>query len=105
MIDQTVYRDPLLQGLVPSRDIRGQGRKLLLRRRQALPAGDGLGGQLLAPLAPRRFSVSGNNVEFSVKADEARVLALVAELAKRERVLRVEVSGASLEDIFVELMK
>jgi ABC-2 type transport system ATP-binding protein len=61
--------------------------------------------QHLAPLAPRRMSVTGNSVEFSVKADEARVLALVAELAKRERVLRVEVSGASLEDIFVELMK
>jgi hypothetical protein len=51
------------------------------------------------------MQLSGNSVEFSVKADEARVLALVAELAKRERVLRVEVSGASLEDIFVELMK
>jgi ABC-2 type transport system ATP-binding protein len=61
--------------------------------------------QQLAPLAPRRMQISGNSLEFSVKADEARVLALVAELAKRERVLRVEVSGASLEDIFVELMK
>jgi ABC-type multidrug transport system ATPase subunit len=61
--------------------------------------------QHLAPLAPRRMSVTGNTVEFSVKADEARMLALVAELAKKERVLRVEVSGANLEDIFVELMK
>jgi hypothetical protein len=61
--------------------------------------------QHLAPLAPRRMLINGNNVEFSVKADEARVLALIAELAKQERVLRVEVSGASLEDIFVELMK
>ncbi len=61
--------------------------------------------QCLLPLSPRRVSVSGNTVEFSVKADEARVLALVAELAKQQRVLRVEVSGASLEDVFVELMK
>jgi hypothetical protein len=29
----------------------------------------------------------------------------VSELARRGRVLRVEVSGASLEDIFVELMQ
>jgi ABC-2 type transport system ATP-binding protein len=60
---------------------------------------------LLGPLGPRRLNVTGNTIEFSVKAEEARVLALVAELAKKERVLRVEVSGASLEDIFVELMK
>jgi ABC-2 type transport system ATP-binding protein len=61
--------------------------------------------QMVAPLAPRRLHVSGNSVEFSVKAEEARVLAVIAELAKQQRVLRVEVSGASLEDIFVELMK
>jgi hypothetical protein len=30
---------------------------------------------------------------------------LVSELAKRERVLRVELGGASLEDIFVELTR
>jgi len=59
----------------------------------------------LAPFAPRRINVTGSTIEFSVKTEEARVLALVAELAKKERVLRVEVSGASLEDIFVELMK
>ena len=59
----------------------------------------------LAPLAPLRLHVSGNTVEFSVRAEEARVLALIADLASKERVLRVEVSGASLEDIFVKLMK
>jgi ABC-2 type transport system ATP-binding protein len=61
--------------------------------------------QCLLPLSPTRMRVSGNTVEFSVKADEARVLALIAELARQQRVLRVEVSGASLEDVFVELMK
>jgi hypothetical protein len=47
--------------------------------------------------------VSGNTIEVALKEQETDVLALVNELAKRGRVLRVEVSGASLEDIFVEL--
>ena len=33
------------------------------------------------------------------------MLALVSELAKRGRVLRVELGGASLEDVFVELTR
>ena len=39
----------------------------------------------------------------TLKEDEARVLALVSALAGRGRVLRLEIGGASLEDIFVEL--
>jgi len=50
-----------------------------------------------------RTRVSGNTVEIAVKSDEHHVLDLVSELAKRGRVLRVEVGGASLEDVFVEL--
>ncbi len=46
-----------------------------------------------------------NTVEFALKSEEARVLEIVADLAKRGRVLRVEIAGASLEDIFVELMQ
>jgi ABC-2 type transport system ATP-binding protein len=57
----------------------------------------------LARLQPLRLSINQNTIELALKADETRVLELVSELAKKGRVLRVEVSGASLEDIFVEL--
>jgi ABC-2 type transport system ATP-binding protein len=59
----------------------------------------------LERLAPLRMHVDQNTVELALRAEEARVLELVSELARKGRVLRVEVSGASLEDIFVELMK
>ncbi len=52
-----------------------------------------------------RVHVSGNTVELALKEDEQQVLALVSELAKRGRVLRVELGGASLEDVFVELTR
>ena len=39
----------------------------------------------------------------TVKEDRGGILAVVGALAARGRVLRLEVSGASLEDIFVEL--
>ncbi len=52
-----------------------------------------------------RVHVSGTTVELALKEDEQRVLALVADLAKRGRVLRVELGGASLEDVFVELTR
>ncbi len=57
----------------------------------------------LRAMNPRRLSVSQNTVELSLKAPETEVLALVTRLASRGHVLRVELSGASLEDIFVEL--
>ena len=57
----------------------------------------------LARLAPLRMRVNQNTVELALKAEEARVLELVSELARKGRVLRVEVGGASLEDIFIEL--
>jgi ABC-2 type transport system ATP-binding protein len=57
----------------------------------------------LAARQPLRLRVSGNTIEVALKEQETDVLALVNELAKRGRVLRVEMSGASLEDIFVEL--
>ena len=55
--------------------------------------------------APVRCEIHQTTVEFALKSEEARVLEIVAELAKRGRVLRVEIAGASLEDIFVELMQ
>jgi ABC-type multidrug transport system ATPase subunit len=57
----------------------------------------------LAARKPLRLHVTGNTLEVALKEQEANVLALVNELAQRGRVLRVELSGASLEDIFVEL--
>jgi ABC-2 type transport system ATP-binding protein len=50
-----------------------------------------------------RTRITGNTVELTLKEDEQQVLALVSELAKRGRVLRVELGGASLEDVFIEL--
>jgi ABC-2 type transport system ATP-binding protein len=67
-----------------------------------LPAGIEAELQRIAPL---RMEIRQNTVELALKAEEARVLELVAELARRGHVLRVEISGASLEDIFVELMQ
>ena len=57
----------------------------------------------IAELQPGRSQINGNTVEFCVKAQEAEALEIVAALAKKGRVLRVEIGGASLEDIFVEL--
>ena len=57
----------------------------------------------IAALHPIRLQINGNTLEFCVKAKEAEALEIVAALAKRGRVLRVEIGGASLEDIFVEL--
>jgi ABC-type uncharacterized transport system ATPase subunit len=59
----------------------------------------------LAQLAPLRMKINQNTIEVALRAEEARVLELVTDLARNRRVLRLEVSGASLEDIFVELTK
>jgi len=59
----------------------------------------------IGAMNPLRSHLDGNTVEVSLKVEEARVLDIVQELSKKGRVLRVEVSGASLEDIFVELTK
>ncbi|MBA2430639.1 MAG: ABC transporter ATP-binding protein [Chthoniobacterales bacterium] len=57
----------------------------------------------LAARNPLRLRINGNTLEVALKEDERSVLGLVNELAQRAHVMRVEVSGASLEDIFVEL--
>jgi ABC-2 type transport system ATP-binding protein len=59
----------------------------------------------LERLEPLRLKVNQNTLEVALKMEEERVLELVSSLARRGRVLRVEIGGASLEDIFVELMK
>ena len=53
----------------------------------------------------QRVSVSATAVEFALKGSEVSVLALVTELSARAPLVRLEIGGASLEDIFVELMQ
>ncbi|MGD9764139.1 MAG: ABC transporter ATP-binding protein [Candidatus Binatia bacterium] len=67
---------------------------------EALP--DGIVAELEAR-HPLRLRTNHNTIELALKAEEAAVLDLVSDLARRGRVLRVELGGASLEDIFVEL--
>jgi ABC-2 type transport system ATP-binding protein len=57
----------------------------------------------VAKLQPTRLQINGNTLEFALKSEESQALDVVGALAKLGRVLRVEISGASLEDIFVEL--
>ena len=59
----------------------------------------------LAARRPIRLSITHNTVEMTLKEDDGGILAVVSALAGRGRVLRLEVGGASLEDIFVELTK
>jgi len=55
--------------------------------------------------SPLRLAVSGTTIEVALREPEADVLALVASMLARGRVMRLEVGGASLEDIFVELLQ
>jgi ABC-2 type transport system ATP-binding protein len=50
-----------------------------------------------------RARVENNTLEVAFKAAEGQVLEVVTELAHNRRVLHLEVNGASLEDIFLEL--
>jgi ABC-2 type transport system ATP-binding protein len=63
---------------------------------------DGLEAELRAR-NPLRLSISRSTVQVALKESEQDVLVLVSRLAARGRILRVEVGGASLEDVFVEL--
>jgi ABC-2 type transport system ATP-binding protein len=57
----------------------------------------------IAALRPIRRTINHNTLELAVKADEAEVLEWLAGVARRERIIHVELSGASLEDIFIAL--
>jgi ABC-2 type transport system ATP-binding protein len=69
---------------------------------EQLPAGI---EQELAARNPIRLSIAQNTIEVTLKEDHSGIIALVGSLASRGRVLRLEVGGASLEDVFVELTK
>jgi ABC-type multidrug transport system ATPase subunit len=49
--------------------------------------------------------VENNTLEVAFKAPEGQVLEVVTALARNRRVLRLEVNGASLEDVFLELTR
>jgi hypothetical protein len=52
-----------------------------------------------------RVNVTPTVVEAALKEPEVDVLAFVTELSRRATLLRLEIGGASLEDIFIELMQ
>jgi ABC-2 type transport system ATP-binding protein len=58
---------------------------------------------LLAGYDAESVKIVHNTVQLRLRDEEARVLELVALLARQGRILRVEIGGASLEDVFVEL--
>ena len=58
---------------------------------------------LLSRHQPLRVRISQNTVHIAVKDEESGALELAMALAAHGRVLRLEINGASLEDIFIEL--
>jgi ABC-2 type transport system ATP-binding protein len=58
---------------------------------------------VLAPFEPLRVEIAQNTLHVALRQDESQVLALVAAVAARGQVLRIEIGGATLEDIFIEL--
>src|SRR6266566_1811516 len=57
----------------------------------------------IAALSPIRSAIEANAIDLALKIEESRVMEVVSALSRNRHVLRVEVRGASLEDIFVEL--
>ena len=63
--------------------------------------------ELLARLreaSPLRMEVKRSTVEMTLRSTEGEVLALLSSLAERWPILNFEVSGASLEDVFLEIL-
>jgi ABC-type multidrug transport system ATPase subunit len=58
---------------------------------------------LIAGYRPLRTTITQNSLHVALRDEEARVLELASALVRRGRVLRVEINGASLEDIFIDL--
>ncbi|HYE24605.1 MAG TPA: ABC transporter ATP-binding protein [Clostridia bacterium] len=57
----------------------------------------------LQSLPTLRTRIENNTLEVAFKTPEGQVLETVTALARNRRVLRLEVNGASLEDVFLEL--
>ena len=57
----------------------------------------------IAALAPLRAAIEANTIDLTLKIEESRVMDVISALSRNRHVLRVELRGASLEDIFVEL--
>jgi ABC-type multidrug transport system ATPase subunit len=60
---------------------------------------------VVGPYQPERVTVAQNTVQLQLRDEEARVLELVAALGRHGRIQRVEITGGSLEDVFVQLTK
>ena len=58
---------------------------------------------VLAPYHPERVVVQHNTVQLQLRDEEPRVLELVSTLGRHGRIQHVEITGASLEDVFVQL--
>jgi ABC-2 type transport system ATP-binding protein len=59
----------------------------------------------MAKLNPIRSHVDQTTIEAALRASESQVLEWVSSLSRRAKLLHAELSGASLEDIFIELTK
>jgi ABC-type multidrug transport system ATPase subunit len=57
----------------------------------------------LQALPTLRTRIENHTLEVAFKAPEGQVLQIVTALASNRRVLRLDVNGASLEDVFLEL--
>lgn len=60
---------------------------------------------LLSAYAVVRRQVTGNTLQIALREPESRVLDLASAFATRQRLLRLEINGASLEDIFIALTR
>jgi ABC-2 type transport system ATP-binding protein len=60
---------------------------------------------IAARYEPARLVVQHNTVQLQLRGEEARVLELVSALGRRGHIQHLEITGASLEDVFVQLTK
>jgi ABC-2 type transport system ATP-binding protein len=69
---------------------------------------DGITESTLADLRGfplRKMTVQGNSIDLVVHGQEVSALAILQALSARHTIIHFEVSGASLEDVFLELLK
>jgi len=58
---------------------------------------------IVAGYGPERVVVQHNTVQLQLRDEEPRFLELVSALGRHGRIQRLEITGASLEDVFVQL--